>query len=161
MNLILGIDPGLQKTGWGIVRTKQGVLEFMACGTIRPPKDGLLADRLLFLHASLQEVIAAHRPATAAIEETFVSVNGQSTLKLGQARGALLLSLRSAGLPVAEYAPNSIKKALVGSGHAEKAQVAMMVRTLLCAKASEFAKAGEDAMDALAIAICHAHHARV
>lgn len=154
MTIILGIDPGLQRTGWGVIRTSGNSLHFVAAGVIRTHTGEALAERLASQHRELVEVIKTYQPDTAAIENTFVNVNGAATLKLGQARGALLLGLSLAGLTVAEYAPNLVKKSLVGSGHADKTQVAMMVKTLLpkCdAKAA-------DATDALAIAICHAHH---
>jgi crossover junction endodeoxyribonuclease RuvC len=153
---ILGIDPGLRRTGWGVIGYERGRLSFVAAGVIAPPEGAPLARRLLALHEGVQEVIARHAPQVAAIEESFVSVNAASTLKLGNARGALLLSLAVAGMPVHEYAALLVKKTVVGVGRAEKAQVAMMVRTLLplCDAA------GADALDALAVAICHAHHRR-
>lgn len=154
MNVILGIDPGLQRTGWGVVRQSGNSLSFVACGVIKSNSDESLSTRLHALHEGLNKVIALHRPAQAAIEETFVSVNGASTLKLGQARGALLLTLAQAGLPVDEYAATLVKKSIVGTGHAQKPQVAQMVRMLLPGCGEH----GADAMDALAVALCHAHH---
>lgn len=152
--LILGIDPGLQRTGWGIIRSRQNQLSFVDCGAIAPSPKLPLAERLKALHDGLQEAIARHRPQEAAIEETFVNVSGSSTLKLGQARGALMLTLSLAQLPVFEYSATMIKKSVVGSGHAQKDQIAMMVKTLLPASNPK----GPDAADALAAAICHAHH---
>lgn len=154
---ILGIDPGLQRTGWGIISSQGSQLSFVAAGTLTSRADAPLAERLSTLHSGLMEIIRTHAPKRAAIEETFVNVNGASTLKLGQARGALLLTLSLAGLAVGEYSPNLVKKSVVGKGHAEKSQVSHMVRLLL--RGCE--ASGPDAMDALAIAICHAHHAGV
>lgn len=157
MPLILGVDPGLQRTGWGIIRQEGNHLSFIACGTIKPATKEDLSNRLAALHEELRAVIASHQPATAAIEETFVSINGASTLKLGQARGAILLTLSMAGLPVHEYAATLVKKTVVGAGRAEKHQVGMMVQTLL----PGCSKHGPDAMDALAVAICHANHSNI
>lgn len=151
---IIGIDPGLRRTGWGIIDTNGNRLGFVACGTIRPPVRGTLAARLLALHEGLTAVIAAHRPAAAAVEETFVNAGARSALSLGQARGVALMTPAVAGIEVGEYAANLVKKSVVGTGHADKRQVEMMVRTLLPAAAIESA----DEADALAIAICHAHH---
>lgn len=154
---ILGIDPGLLRTGWGIISMRGNMLSFVACGVIKPKPSLALADRLHVLHQKLEEVISLYRPHEAAVEETFVSVNGDSTLKLGQARGALLLSLSLAGLPVHEYAATLIKKTVVGVGRAEKNQVIMMVQTLLPAAQV----GGADEADALAVAICHASHSGI
>jgi crossover junction endodeoxyribonuclease RuvC len=154
MTIILGIDPGLTCTGWGIIVSKSNQLSFTECGTITPATSLPMADRLKYIHDGLQTVIARHRPAEAAVEETFVNKSGASSLKLGQARGAILLAVSLAGLPVAEYSATMVKKSVVGTGHADKRQIAMMVKTLL--PASNAAKA--DAADALAVAICHAHH---
>ena len=154
MTLILGIDPGLQKTGWGVIRQDGNALSLVECGVIKSNAGDDLAYRLQQLSAELNKFITRLRPQEAAIEETFVSVNGASTLKLGQARGALLLTLAQAGLPVAEYAARLVKKSIVGSGGAEKAQVAQMVQILLSGCGAH----GADAMDALAVAITHAHH---
>jgi crossover junction endodeoxyribonuclease RuvC len=129
-------------------------LSFVDCGVIRPDTKIRFEQRLLTLHIALQEVILRLRPDVAAIEETFVNVNANATLKLGNARGAILLSLAQAGLPVSEYAPNLVKKTVVGAGRAEKTQVDMMVQMLLPGCGSH----GLDAMDALAIAITHAQH---
>lgn len=151
---ILGVDPGLVRTGWGVISSCDNHLKFIACGTISPPATDALAARLHHLHDALQKIITQHKPAEAAIEQTFVSVNGASTLKLGQARGALTLSLSLAGLVPAEYAATLVKKSVVGAGRAEKSQIQMMVKTLLPGSNAK----GADAADALAIAICHAHH---
>ena len=157
MTTIIGIDPGLQKTGWGVITSRSGALQFVDCGTIRPNTKAPLEERLGVLHEKLHDVINQHHPDEAAIEETFVSVNGASTLKLGQARGALLLSLSLAGLSVSEYAATYVKKTITGVGRAEKHQVAAMVQTLLPKARERLQTEGEDALDALAIAICHSH----
>ncbi len=154
---ILGIDPGLVKTGWGIVDYQSGALYFVAAGTIAPPPRQELAARLLHLHEEVQRIVSRYAPHAAAVEETFVNVNAASTLKLGNARGALLLSLAQAGLPVAEYAALLVKKSVVGAGRAEKGQVGMMVKTLL----PKCDATGADALDALAIAITHAHQSQL
>lgn len=150
---VLGIDPGLQRMGWGVIEVEGPRLRHVANGTCQSGT-GDLADRLLRLHAGLTEVIARHAPDAAAVEATFVNRDGAATLKLGQARGIALLVPAQAGLPVGEYAPNAVKKAIVGVGHAQKAQVEHMVRMHL----PGIVIAGPDAADALAIAICHAHH---
>ena len=157
MATVIGVDPGLVKTGWGVVKTDGFQLKFVACGVIKPNTKLALSERLFMLCDQLHEVIRIHQPSQAAIEETFVNVNGASTLKLGQARGALMLSLALAGLPVAEYAATEVKKSVTGVGRAEKGQVGMMVRTLLPHARGAMDNLGEDAMDALAIAICHAN----
>ena len=151
---ILGIDPGLRRTGWGVIAMAGNALSFVAAGTVRAPLDGELAARLLALHEGLSRVISAYRPDEAAVEQTFVNRDATATLKLGQARGIALLVPAQAGLAVAEYAPNAVKKTIVGAGHAEKAQIQAMVRVLL--PRAEFDS--DDSADALAIAICHAHH---
>jgi crossover junction endodeoxyribonuclease RuvC len=151
---ILGIDPGLRRTGWGVIAMRGNALAFVAAGTVRAPLDGNLAARLAALHDGLDELVRIHRPDEAAVEQTFVNRDAAATLKLGQARGIALLVPARAGLDVAEYAPNAVKKAIVGAGHADKAQIRAMVRVLL--PRAEFD--GDDAADALAIAICHAHH---
>ncbi len=151
---ILGIDPGLRNTGWGVVDSDGSRLAYVACGTVRSDAGETLSERLRQLMDGLAHVISAHAPDEAAVEETFVNRDPQSALKLGQARGVALLAPAMAGLPVAEYAANLVKKTVVGAGHAEKAQVAMMVRVLL--PKSELKSA--DAADALAVAICHAQH---
>ncbi len=150
---ILGIDPGLVKTGWGIIEYHRGRLSYVAAGTITPPARTPMAERLFRLHGGIHDVVQMHSPRYAAIEETFVNMNPASTLKLGNARGAIMLSLAIAGLPVAEYAPLLVKKSVVGVGRADKGQVGMMIKTLLPA----CDVTGADALDALAIAICHAH----
>lgn len=151
---LIGFDPGLQNTGWGVIDVDGNRLRHVADGAVHTSPKATLSDRLVELHAGLQEVIAEHRPDEAAVEETFVNKNAVSTLKLGQARGIVLLVPALAGLRVAEYLPNLVKKTVVGSGHAQKEQVQMMVKTLL--PGSQIATA--DAADALAVAICHAHH---
>ena len=151
---IIGIDPGLRRCGWGIIESEGNRLRYVACGTLTPRVDGALADRLAELHAGLRGVIELHRPDEAAVEETFVNAGPRSALQLGQARGVALMTPASMGLVVGEYAANLVKKSVVGTGHAEKSQVQLMVRTLL--PAADFS--GADAADALAIAICHAHH---
>jgi crossover junction endodeoxyribonuclease RuvC len=150
---ILGLDPGLRRTGWGVVTAAGSRLTWVAHGVIAPPESAPFAQRLLALLEGVAAVIAAHAPDEAAVEETFVNVNAASTLKLGHARAASLIAPAQAGLSVAEYAPTEVKKALVGTGRADKDQVAFMVRRLLpaCGEVSA------DAADALAIAITHAH----
>jgi len=151
---LIGLDPGLRNTGWGIVDAEGNRLIWVADGAVASDPKATLAERLVQLHDGLQQVIAEWQPQIAAIEETFVNKNPTSTLKLGQARGVSLLVASLNGLPVTEYAPNAIKKAVVGTGHAHKDQVKLMVKTLLPgAKLSN-----EHATDALAAAICHAHH---
>jgi len=154
---ILGLDPGLRHTGWGVIETDGNRLSFVAAGAISPDPALSLAARLRGLHDGLFNVIERLRPAEAAIEETFVNRNAESTLKLGEARGVALLTPALFGLAVAEYNNASIKKSVVGTGGAKKPQVAMMVRTLL----PESGDIGSDAADALAAAICHAHHTAV
>lgn len=151
---LLGLDPGLRCTGWGVIEADGNALRHVANGVVRPDNDAPLADRLAALYRGLSEVIDTHRPDEAAVEETFVSRNAVSTLKLGQARGVVLLAPARAGLYVAEYPANLVKKSLVGAGHAAKQQIAAMVKVLL--PACDVATA--DAADALAVAICHAHH---
>jgi crossover junction endodeoxyribonuclease RuvC len=151
---ILGVDPGLRLTGWGLIEAAGSRLSFVACGSIRTDASTSLAERLASIHRALSGLVANEGPHEAAIEETFVNRDPQSTLKLGQARGVALASLAMSGLPVAEYAANLIKKTVVGVGHAEKSQVAMMVRMLLPASNAST----PDAADALAVAICHAQH---
>jgi len=157
MKIILGIDPGLVKTGWGIISVRGSELRFIGCGTIKPDTSLPLAERLRVLNQSLRTVIQEHAPTEAAIEETFVTANGASTLKLGQARGALLLTLAQENLPVSEYAATLVKKTVTGVGRAEKSQMGMMVKTLLPQAKDLLQTAGEDALDALAVAICHSH----
>jgi crossover junction endodeoxyribonuclease RuvC len=154
--LIIGLDPGLGTTGWGIVAKSGSRLSHVANGQVKTDPQAPLAERLVTLDRELTDVILAHRPDSSAVEEVFVNTNPQSTLKLGQARGVCLLALARAGLPVAEYATRLVKKALVGTGGAEKAQVQAMLRVLL----PGVKLAGPDAADALAVAICHAHMRR-
>lgn len=153
--IVIGLDPGLQATGWGVIEAEGNRLRHVANGTVRSRAADPLSDRLVQLYDALAAVISEHRPAEAAVEETFVNTNPQSTLKLGQARGVVLLVAAKAGLPVAEYAARFVKKAIVGVGAADKAQVAAMVARLLPGCAA----AGPDAADALAVAITHAHMA--
>lgn len=152
---VIGIDPGLRNMGWGIIDVDGTRLSHVANGTCTS-KTGDLASRLLSLHQQLNAVFIEFAPEAAAVEQTFVNSNGAATLKLGQARAIALLVPAQAGLTVAEYAPNTVKKVVVGVGHAQKEQVAHMVKTQLPAAKL----AGPDAADALAIALCHAHHAR-
>jgi len=149
---ILGLDPGLRRTGWGVVSVAGSRLSWVAHGVVTPDDKALFAERLLHLMQAVGDLCAAHDCDEAAIEEVFVNANPASTLKLGQARGAVILGPAAQGLVVAEYAPNLIKKAVVGTGHADKAQVAFMVRRLLPAAGDVSA----DAADALAVAITHA-----
>lgn len=150
---VLGIDPGLRNLGWGVIDVDGARVAHVANG-ICHSDSGDLAPRLLSLHAQLTEVLTAHAPDHAAVEHTFVNKDGVATLKLGQARGIALLVPAQFGLAVGEYAPNAVKKAVVGVGHAAKAQIDHMVRLHL----PGVKIAGPDAADALAIAICHAHH---
>ena len=150
---LLGVDPGLRFTGWGIVDAENNRLRHVANGVVKSGT-GELSGRLRRLYDGLRDVIAAFEPDGAAIEETFVNRDGQSTLKLGQARGVALLVPALAGIPVAEYAANTVKKSIVGYGHADKTQMMHMIGVLLPGAPVE----SPDAADALAIAICHAHH---
>ena len=150
---VIGIDPGLRNLGWGIIDVTGNRMVHVANGICR--SEGTeLAERLLSLYRQLSEVFARYLPTAAAVEQTFVNKDGAGTLKLGQARGIAMLVPAQAGLAVGEYAPNRIKKTVVGVGHADKRQVAHMVGIQL--PGVNFA--GPDAADALAIAICHAHH---
>jgi crossover junction endodeoxyribonuclease RuvC len=151
---IVGIDPGLRRTGWGIIQVEGTRLSYVADGTLTSDSALALAERLAQLHRGLTDVIAGFCPHEAAVEETFVNKDARATLKLGQARGVVLLVPATAGLPVAEYAPNMVKKTVVGAGHAQKGQIQAMVRLLLPACTPHSA----DSADALAIAICHAQH---
>jgi crossover junction endodeoxyribonuclease RuvC len=151
---ILGIDPGLRATGYGLIEQRGSSLAFVLCGAIKTGADKPLAERLAMIHRALTELIEKERPDEAAIEETFVNRDPQSALKLGQARGIALAAPALLGVPVAEYAANVVKKTIVGVGHAEKAQIAMMVKMLLPASPA----AAGDAADALALAITHAQH---
>ncbi|WP_306225263.1 crossover junction endodeoxyribonuclease RuvC [Bosea beijingensis] len=151
---ILGIDPGLRKTGWGIVISEGSKLSFVACGCVESDGALPLGQRLRQLHEGLNKVLVTHRPHEAAVEETFINRDPQSALKLGQARGIALVVPALAGLDVAEYAANLVKKTVVGVGHADKKQVQAMIRVLLPKAETSSA----DAADALAVAICHAQH---
>jgi crossover junction endodeoxyribonuclease RuvC len=151
--LLLGLDPGLQTTGWGVIAAEGNRLIHVANGSVKSRAADPLAARLAQLYDALEAVIAAHRPASAAVEETFVNTNPQSTLKLGQARGVVLLVAARSGLEVAEYATRFVKKAVVGTGGADKRQVQDMVKRLLPGAVLN----GPDAADALAVAIAHAH----
>jgi crossover junction endodeoxyribonuclease RuvC len=152
---ILGVDPGLRRTGWGVVTSEGSRLSFVASGVVTPDDSLPLGARLAALHAGLAAVMTAYAPDEAAVEETFVNVNPAATLKLGQARGVAMLVPALAGILVAEYSPNLVKKTVVGAGHADKRQIQAMIAILLPqAKVT----GGADAADALAIAICHAQH---
>ena len=151
---IIGIDPGLRRTGWGIVESLGNSLRFVGSGTVRSDDKAALATRLCQLHDGLAEILHAAMPQEAAVEQTFVNKDAVATLKLGQARGIAMLVPARAGLVVAEYAPNAVKKAVIGVGHGDKKQIHMMVKVLLPKATFDT----EHAADALAIAICHAHH---
>ncbi len=151
---ILGLDPGLRKTGWGVITCEGTKLGYVACGVVTSDGDLSLALRLKQLHDRITEVVTAWDPDEVAVEETFVNKDAQATLKLGHARAMSLLVPALLGLPVAEYGANQVKKSVVGAGHAEKEQVQAMVRILLPKSDAKTA----DAADALAIAIAHAHH---
>ncbi len=151
---LLGLDPGLRATGWGVVDAEGNLLSAVANGTVRTDGKAPLAERLYVIFSAIKEIIREYSPQECAIEETFVNKNPLSTLKLGHARAAAMLAGADANLPVAEYAPNAVKKAIVGAGHADKQQMGAMVRMLLPGHIPE----SEDAADALAVAICHAHH---
>jgi len=151
---IIGIDPGLRRTGWGIIESDGVRLRYIASGLLRSTTEDELAIRLLYIHDGLLEVVRMHRPREAAVEETFVNRDARATLKLGQARGIALLVPAIEGIYVAEYAPNLIKKTVTGTGHAEKGQIRAMLNILLPRAKPET----DDEADALAIAICHANH---
>jgi crossover junction endodeoxyribonuclease RuvC len=151
---ILGIDPGLRRTGWGVIDIEGNRLMFVGCGSVETREGTALAERLLAIHEGLGRVLDRFRPAEAAIEQTFVNKDGVATLKLGQARGVAMLAPAVFGISVAEYAPNQVKKTVVGAGHADKNQIQVMLKILL-PKADPKTP---DAADALAIAITHAHH---
>jgi crossover junction endodeoxyribonuclease RuvC len=151
---ILGIDPGLRRTGWGLIEVEGNRLIFTACGSVATSDKVSLAERLVTLHDGLVKVVEEFAPDEAAVEATFVNKDANATLKLGQARGIALLIPARAGISVAEYAPNLVKKTIVGAGHCEKEQIRLMLRVLL-PKADP---PTHDAADALAIAVCHAHH---
>src|SRR6202140_1006415 len=150
---ILGIDPGLRRTGWGVIEIDGNRLIFVGCGSVEPPEGLPLASRLLAIHEGLAAVLGDFKPAEAAVEQTFVNKDGVATLKLGQARGVAMLAPAMFGIAVAEYAPNQVKKTVVGGGHADKTQIRMMLGVLLPKADPKTA----DAADALAVAITHAH----
>jgi crossover junction endodeoxyribonuclease RuvC len=151
---ILGIDPGLRRTGWGVIESEGNRLTFVGCGSVEPPDNLPLASRLLAIHEGLAAVLNDYRPAEAAVEQTFANKDGVATLKLGQARGVAMLAPALFGISVSEYAPNQVKKTVVGAGHADKNQVMVMLKLLL----PKAEPSSADAADALAIAITHAHH---
>jgi crossover junction endodeoxyribonuclease RuvC len=151
---LLGVDPGLRFTGWGVIEVDGNRLRHVADGVIATDSAASVPERLKVLHDALAALLATHAPHEAAVEETYVNRNGAATLKLGYARGVALLAPALAGIPVTEYGAKSVKLAVVGTGGAEKEQVQMMVRRLLPGAAIRRA----DAADALAVAICHAHH---
>jgi len=150
---VLGIDPGLRNMGWGVIAVSGARISHVANGILRSSGDDLAA-RLLSLHQQLSDIVDTYAPEAAAVEQTFVNKDGAGTLKLGQARGVAMLVPAQAGLSIGEYAPNAVKKAVVGVGHADKTQIMHMVKLQLPGAQI----AGPDAADALAIAICHAHH---
>jgi len=152
---VLGVDPGLRTMGWGVIEVAGSRISHVGNGLCRSEGTDLGA-RLLSLHRQLTDIVQRFAPDTAAVEQTFVNKDGAGTLKLGQARGIAMLVPAQAGLRIGEYAPNTVKKTVVGVGHADKAQIDHMVRLQL----PGIAIAGPDAADALAIALCHAHHAR-
>ena len=151
---ILGIDPGLRRTGWGVIEADGNRLVYVACGSAETDAAASLAERLVSLHDALGSVVAEFRPDEAAVEATFVNKDAAATLKLGQARGIALVVPAKAGVTVAEYAPNLVKKTIVGVGHCDKSQIRMMLGVLL-PKADPRT---HDAADALALAVTHAHH---
>jgi crossover junction endodeoxyribonuclease RuvC len=151
---LLGLDPGLRATGWGVIEANGNSLSHVADGAVRPDVNAPLSERLAALYSALRIIVEEFAPDEAAVEETFANRNPASTLKLGQARGVVMLAPAQAGIPVAEYSANVIKKSLVGAGHADKGQIGAMVRMLLPGSATDSA----DAADALAVAVCHAHH---
>jgi crossover junction endodeoxyribonuclease RuvC len=151
---ILGIDPGLRRTGWGMVEIAGNRLGFLGCGSVTTNNQEPLAVRLLVIHDGLMRILDEFRPDEAAVEATFVNKDAKATLKLGQARGIAMVVPAKAGMPVCEYAPNLVKKSIVGAGHGDKAQIRMMIGVLL-PKADP---SSDDAADALAIAVTHAHH---
>lgn len=153
---ILGIDPGLRRTGWGVISCEGTRISHVANGTAKTDNTLSLSDRLLQLHKQLSAVLSEWTPDEAAVEETFVNKDARATLKLGQARGIALLVPAAAGLSVSEYAPNMVKKSVVGAGHAHKDQIGAMINILLPQCKPDSA----DAADALAVAITHAHHRR-
>lgn len=154
---ILGVDPGSAATGWGVIDCAGARLSHVASGVIRAKRGAAHAQKLAGIFEGLREVIAGHKPDEAAVEETFVNASPRDALILGQARGVALLAPALAGLPVFEYAANTIKKATVGRGHADKGQVQAMVKVLL----PKCGSLAADEADALAVAICHAHHGTI
>jgi len=154
---ILGIDPGLRKTGWGVISVEGARISYVGCGSVEPDPKLELAARLARLHEGLERVVATFAPDEAAVEETFVNADARSALKLGAARGVAMLVPAQAGLRVAEYAPNHVKKTVVGAGHAEKQQIRLMIKVLL----PKAVVTSDDAADALAIALCHAQNRTV
>ncbi len=152
MDIILGIDPGLQKTGWGIIKSSPSMLSFVSCGIIKTDSSLSIPARMKTLHDELSNIIKLYQPNNCAIEETFVNKNPLSSLKLGHARGALVLTTQLAGLNLGEYPATVVKKSVVGMGHASKDQVMTMIKFLLPTSQVKY----EDAADALAVAICHA-----
>jgi crossover junction endodeoxyribonuclease RuvC len=153
---VLGIDPGLGHTGWGVIDHEGSRLSFVAAGIIHSDTKEGMAERLKYIHDEMNKIIKLHTPVEVAIEETFVNTNAKSSLKLGQARGVAMLVPALHGLLVTEYAANLVKKSVVGSGHADKTQVQMMVKMLL----PNCGEVGVDAADALSVAICHVHHSQ-
>ncbi len=151
---ILGVDPGLRKMGWGVIEAEGSRLSFVACGTVKSDEKQDMSDRLKHLFEQLSEIVRQYKPDEAAVEETFVNNDARATLKLGQARGIAMVVPALAGLSVGEYAPNLVKKTIVGSGHAEKGQIHLMVKVLLPKSDAKT----PDAADALAIALTHAQH---
>ncbi len=151
---ILGIDPGLRRTGWGVIESEGNRLVFIGCGSVEPPDHLPLASRLLAIHDGLAAVLREFTPVEAAVEQTFINKDGVATLKLGQARGVAMLVPAMFGIAVSEYAPNQVKKTVVGAGHADKNQIAVMLKILL----PKAEPPSADAADALAVAITHAHH---
>jgi crossover junction endodeoxyribonuclease RuvC len=151
---IIGLDPGLRNTGWGVIEADGSRLIYVADGAVHSDAEASLAERLLQIHEQIIRVLKEFSPDEAAVEETFVNTDARATLKLGQARGAVMLAPAICKIPVAEYAPNTVKKSVVGAGHADKTQVKHMVKVLLPRAQMNTA----DSTDALAIAICHAHH---
>lgn len=154
--LILGIDPGLNKTGWGVISITGNNLKFVACGAAKSSVENDMPTRLVGIYKEIERVVNLYKPQEAAIEETFVNKNALSSLKLGHARAAAMLAASLSGIPVAEYAARLVKKSVVGVGKAEKDQVMAMVKMILPGAKIE----SEDAADALAVAICHANHSR-
>ena len=150
---LLGLDPGLRRTGWGVIEVEGNHLIHIANGVVSSDSEKTIAERLVQLHSGILNLVRQFQPQEVAAEETFVNKNPESTLKLGLARGAVLLAPALSGIPVSEYAPNRVKKAVVGAGHANKNQVQVMVSNIL----PKILIANEDAADALAVAICHAH----